>query len=107
MEAPVQGEHVSLKEYVEALLKWEHDYLSLAIKNVETTAAAALASSEKAIMKAETAADKRFDSVNEFRATLTDQASRFVTRDGMWGYLVGAVGIIAAIVTLTVYFVKK
>ena len=40
----------------------------------------AMAASEKAISKAEAASDKRFDSVNEFRQTLTDQANHFMPR---------------------------
>lgn len=43
--------------------------------------ALALAASDKAVTKAEAATDKRFDGVNEFRSQLSDQASRFVTRD--------------------------
>lgn len=35
---------------------------------------------ERAVSKAEIASEKRFDSVNEFRAQLTDQASTFLTR---------------------------
>ncbi len=42
--------------------------------------ALALSAAEKAISKAETATEKRFDSVNEFRQTLTDQAGQFITR---------------------------
>ncbi len=41
---------------------------------------AALASAEKAVGKAETASEKRFDSVNEFRAQLSDQAATLMTR---------------------------
>ena len=40
----------------------------------------ALLASEKAIVKAETANDKRFDSVNEFRGTLSDQTKNLVSR---------------------------
>lgn len=40
---------------------------------------AALESAEKAVNKAEMASEKRFSSVNEFRATLTDQAATFMT----------------------------
>lgn len=40
----------------------------------------ALAAAEKATTKAEVASDKRFDSVNEFRQTLTDQALTFMPR---------------------------
>jgi Flp pilus assembly protein TadB len=40
----------------------------------------ALTSSEKAVTKAETATEKRFDSVNEFRSTLSDQANTFLPK---------------------------
>ena len=40
----------------------------------------ALTASEKAVVKAETATEKRFDSVNEFRKTLSDQATSFMPR---------------------------
>ena len=40
----------------------------------------ALVAAEKANTKAELSADKRFDSVNEFRQTLTDQATTFIPR---------------------------
>jgi len=39
-----------------------------------------LASSDKAILKAEIATEKRFESVNEFRQALTDQTKTFITR---------------------------
>jgi len=42
---------------------------------------AALASAETAVAKAEIATEKRFESVNEFRASLADQTSSFMTRD--------------------------
>lgn len=42
---------------------------------------AALQSAELAVNKAEAAAEKRFDSVNEFRKTLSDQTNSFVTGD--------------------------
>lgn len=35
---------------------------------------------DKAVIKAETAAEKRFESVNEFRLQLGDQAANFMTR---------------------------
>lgn len=40
----------------------------------------ALASSDKAVSKAEVANERRFESVNEFRAQLSDQASRLISR---------------------------
>ena len=40
----------------------------------------ALAGSEKAVSKAETATEKRFDAVNEFRGTLSDQTATLLPR---------------------------
>ena len=42
--------------------------------------ASALASADKALVKAETASEKRFESVNEFRQTLSDQATTLLPR---------------------------
>lgn len=42
--------------------------------------ALALASSEKAVTKAETATEKRFDGVNEFRSALSDQTEKLLPR---------------------------
>ena len=41
---------------------------------------AALEAADKAVAKAELASEKRFDSVNEFRAQLRDQAATFIPR---------------------------
>ncbi|MEK6884907.1 MAG: hypothetical protein AABY22_35075 [Nanoarchaeota archaeon] len=40
-----------------------------------------MSSSEKAILKAETATERRFDSVNEFRQTLSDQQNNFARKE--------------------------
>lgn len=40
----------------------------------------ALTSSKEAVAKAETATEKRFDAVNEFRGTLSDQATNLMPR---------------------------
>ena len=48
---------------------------------IRDSMALALASAEKAVLKAEGAADKRFDAVNEFRQTLSDQAAHFARAD--------------------------
>jgi hypothetical protein len=57
--------------------------INIAIKSVESTASAAQQASEEAVKKAEAASEKRFDSVNEFRKTLTDQATFFATKEEM------------------------
>lgn len=51
------------------------------ITNREHSVELALRSAQTAVDKAETATDKRFDSVNEFRAQLTEQAGQFVPRE--------------------------
>jgi hypothetical protein len=43
-------------------------------------AALALAAADKAIAKGEVATEKRFESVNEFRQTLSDQTKTFISR---------------------------
>jgi hypothetical protein len=63
-------ETVSWKEYVD--VRFEH--MDMAVK-------AAFASSEKAIDKANTASEKRFEAMNEFRGQLSDQQSTFMTRN--------------------------
>jgi hypothetical protein len=111
-------ETVSLREYVDTRFAAQ-----------ESAVQAALASAEKAVVKAESAAERRFDSVNEFRATLADQARLLMPRaeaesamksltekldalqmrvnarddrgrgmGDIWGYIVGAVGILALVI---------
>ncbi len=45
--------------------------------------AAALSAQQLAVDKAATATEKRFDSVNEFRAQLADQSGKFATKDAV------------------------
>jgi hypothetical protein len=54
--------------------------LDSAFAAAEKATAAALDSAKEAVTKAESASDRRFESVNEFRATLQDQTSQFVSR---------------------------
>ena len=51
----------------------------------------ALQAAEKAVTKAELAAEKRFESVNEFRNQLKDQTGTFITRNELWGWLVALI----------------
>lgn len=50
------------------------------IGNAKDALAASIASAEKAVTKAEMANEKRFESVNEFRAQQTDLMARFMPR---------------------------
>jgi len=58
----------------------QQEALGAALDAAEKAVAAALAAADRAVSKAEVANEKRFDSVNEFRGTLTDQASKFINR---------------------------
>jgi 3-oxoacyl-ACP reductase-like protein len=49
-------------------------------KSAKEGVSAAMASAEKAILKAETATEKRFDSVNEFRQAMKDQQETFANK---------------------------
>ncbi len=53
----------------------------LALTAQKDSVAAALVSADRAVTKAEGAAKERLDSMNEFRGTLSDQATTFITRN--------------------------
>ena len=70
------------------------DAQTLAIKD-------ALLAAEKAVTKAEVATERRFEGVNEFRQTLSDQAAKFITRtefNAIIVTLVSVVGLVLAVV---------
>jgi hypothetical protein len=54
--------------------------IEVAFRASEASIKAALEAAEKAVLKAEGDAEKRFESVNEFRAQLSDQAATFIPR---------------------------
>lgn len=55
--------------------------VALSLVAQEKAIAAALAATKEAILKAEDATERRFAGVNEFRATLSDQAAHFLSRE--------------------------
>jgi hypothetical protein len=63
---------------------WTFDTLYIHVMEISKAAKegvnAAMASAEKAILKAETATEKRFDSVNEFRQAMRDQQESFANK---------------------------
>lgn len=67
------------REFHEHLEQVRHEN-ALAFINSDKAVQAALASAKEAVSKAEAATDKRFESVNEFRAQLNDQARLFLPR---------------------------
>jgi len=76
-----------LKELLEARLSDQRDIMDERdrryedrFKAMDEKTSLALTSSEKAVSKAETATEKRFDAVNEFRSTLADQATNLLSK---------------------------
>jgi hypothetical protein len=72
--------HVDLQLQMEQRFEAQAKAVDIAVEAHRASIQAALNASDKAISKSEEATEKRFDSVNEFRRTLSDQASLFITR---------------------------
>lgn len=73
-------EGISLKEYVNDKFANLEKAIDVRFESVTQATKEALSSSNKAIDKSDIAMEKRFDSVNEFRSTLSDQAAKFIIR---------------------------
>jgi len=73
-------ELAALRELLETRIGALDRLLSRRMDDADKAISAALASAEKAVTKAETSAERRFEAVNEFRKTLSDQASTFIPR---------------------------
>ena len=71
---------IPLRDHLVDRINGLEKQLTLSINSVKDNIAVALAASEKAIGKAELASERRFEGVNEFRATLSDQAATFLPR---------------------------
>lgn len=85
------AEKISLKEHLEAIIeqndkRYEQRFndtkiaVDAALIAADKAVAAALAGQKEAVTKAEVAAEKRFESVNEFRNTLSDQQRNLMPR---------------------------
>lgn len=66
---------------VDAAFTSQQTAMQAALAAAERAVATALLSAEKAVAKAEAATDKRFESVNEFREQLREQAVLFLQRN--------------------------
>jgi hypothetical protein len=69
----------TLHEHLTRILSERDQRYEQRFADLEKSLTVALAASEKAILKAESATERRFEAVNEFRSTLSDQATQFVT----------------------------
>ncbi len=63
----------------------QQEALVAALNAAKESVASALSAADRAVAKAEMASEKRFESVNEFRLQLSDQAAKFVSRDVLDG----------------------
>jgi hypothetical protein len=73
-------ESISLKEHIERILGEMDKRYEQRFAASQKASSDALAATEKAIDKQDAASEKRFASVNEFRATLSDQAAQLLPR---------------------------
>ena len=70
----------TLKSLLERTLSEMDKRHAAQLEAIREQTKAAFASSEKAILKAEAASERRFESVNEFRAALSDQGRLMMPR---------------------------
>lgn len=70
----------NLREYVLRIMDERDTQYAQRFKSQEDAVRSALISAERAVSKAETAAEKRFDAVNEFRGSLADQQRMLMPR---------------------------
>ena len=79
----LEGHHAALVASIDAAkiaLRSNDERYRTQFEAQKEAVASALAAADRAVMKAETAAEKRFESVNEFRNTLSDQQRNLMPR---------------------------
>ena len=77
----MKAELESLRSMLDIRLASVDRATDIAFRNADRAVDAALASIERSMEKSVDATERRFESVNEFRAQLTDQAATFIRRD--------------------------
>lgn len=70
----------TLLQHVMSLIESNNQRYEQRFQDQERAVSMALAAAKEAVIKAEQAAEKRFDSVNEFRSTLADQQRTLMPR---------------------------
>ena len=73
--------YVELRDFFTLWLERLEVFYARRFEDLESKTTMALTASDKAVTKAEIATEKRFEGVNEFRATLADQATRLMPRE--------------------------
>ena len=80
LERQAAAVHDADKEYLATRLEALQRESALGLNSVKESIALALSAAKEAVNKAEMANEKRFDGVNEFRATLADQQRLLIPR---------------------------
>jgi len=70
----------TLREYVDARFEAQEKAVEAALAAVKEQGASAQAAADRAVLKAETATEKRFEGVNEFRQALADNTRTLMPR---------------------------
>lgn len=78
---PCGRSYVDLRDYFTLWLERLEVFYTRRFEDLDAKTTLALAAADKAVTKAEIATEKRFEGVNEFRATLADQALRLIPRE--------------------------
>ena len=74
------SEEIGLREHLLAVMAEKDKRYDQRFEDSKEAISAALAASKEAVVKAELATEKRFDSVNEFRGALSDAQTRYITK---------------------------
>lgn len=75
-----EANRLTLREYVDTRFDAQNTAVNAALTAQKEAVAAALAAADRAVAKAEMASEKRFEGVNEFRASLNDQSRLLMPR---------------------------
>ncbi len=98
MQAELDRRFAEYQRQLDQRFEASGDAVTAALTASDKAVQAALASSKEAVTKSEGATEKRFDSVNEFRQTLSDQTKTFVTADKFEGLTSQMQNVIANVV---------
>ena len=94
-----------MKSQVEANVTWK-DYVDAEFRSVRSAVDKVEATNKQAVDKVEEANTARFESVNEFRGQLKDQAATFVTRRELWGAVITIVTIIISVAAVVLAIIN-
>jgi hypothetical protein len=80
LEVVGSNDMIPLRQYVDMRFDTQEKAMAAALSASDKAVMAALAAADRAVAKSETASEKRFESVNEFRGALADSARLLMPR---------------------------